>query len=75
MCEFCDLPQNRGKRLQVHRQHADFAGFFSAALIDAAVQQAKAERAAKKCSKPGDNNAATAPDDGVGLGDVDDDGT
>jgi hypothetical protein len=76
MCEFCDLPQSSDKRRQAHRAHADFAGFFSAALIDAAVQQAKAERAAKKGIKPNSDNAAVvAADDQLGDGDVDDDGT
>jgi hypothetical protein len=78
MCEFCDsLPQGSDRRRQAHRAHADFAGFFSAALIDAAVQQAKAERAARKGTQPNsdDSAAAAAADDPRGEGDVDDDGT
>ena len=36
MCEFCLFPPGSDR----DSQHSDFAGFFSAAAIDAAVQQA-----------------------------------
>jgi hypothetical protein len=40
MCEFCSFPTS-GDR---DAQHSDFAGFFSAEAIDAAVLQANASR-------------------------------
>ena len=43
MCEFCSLPIG-GDR---DRNHKDFEGFFSAALIEAAVKQANADRKKK----------------------------
>ena len=39
MCEFCSLFPTEGDR---DTHHSDFAGFFSAAAIDAAVRQAHA---------------------------------
>lgn len=41
MCEFCNLPGLNNLR---DANHADFAGFFSADLIEAAVKQANANR-------------------------------
>ena len=41
MCEFCNLPGLNHLR---DANHADFAGFFSADLIEAAVKQANANR-------------------------------
>ena len=40
MCEFCSFP-TAGDR---DAQHSDFAGFFSAEAIEAAVRQANANR-------------------------------
>ena len=41
MCEFCNL---QGLNHLRDANHADFAGFFSADLIEAAVKQANANR-------------------------------
>jgi len=57
MCEFCAFPNNNTDR---DATHSDFAGFFSADAINAAVQQAKASR---------------RDDDSDGEEDDDDDGT
>ena len=57
MCEFCSLP-TIGDR---DANHIDFAGFFSPAAIEAAVQQANANRQAQ--------------DDEDETNDDDDDGT
>lgn len=42
MCEFCNLPTEGG--IERDAQHSDFAGFFSADAIEAAVRQANASR-------------------------------
>jgi len=39
MCEFCNNPFSNSNNSDAHR--VEFAGFFSAAAIDAAVRQAK----------------------------------
>lgn len=41
MCEFCSLPI---KGEDPDRHHSDFAGFFSAELIEAAVRQANTNK-------------------------------
>ena len=41
MCEFCNLPGSNTNR---DAAHSDFAGFFSADAIEAAVRQANANR-------------------------------
>ena len=58
MCEFCNLPSKGTER---DAAHSDFAGFFSADAIEAAVRQANATRKSEK--KDG------------GEGEEDDDGT
>jgi hypothetical protein len=60
MCEFCSLPGSNTNR---DARHSDFAGFFSADAIDAAVRQANASRRGQQSS------------DDVKEGDDDDDGT
>lgn len=60
MCEFCNLPNKGGPDRDT--LHSDFAGFFSADAIDAAVKQANASRTSTTTEKSDD-------------GDEDDDGT
>jgi hypothetical protein len=64
MCEFCSNPADFNNRNNRDSTHSDFAGFFSAVAIEAAVRQSHATR-----TKP---EGDTSTDDG---GDDDDDGT
>ena len=56
MCEFCSLPNKGGNR---DAFHSDFAGFFSADAIDAAVRQAKANNK-KNEKQQGDNDNSSS---------------
>ena len=84
MCEFCANPPGKN----TDAQHVDFAGFFTPDAIEAAVQQAKAERATQRQERRrrrrrrgGGNNAGNNNDDdndvedGVVEGGDDTDGT
>ena len=52
MCEFCNNPYaNRDAN------HVDFAGFFSAEAIEAAVAQARAERGNAEDGDSGDDDS------------------
>ena len=66
MCEFCLFPPGSDR----DSQHSDFAGFFSAAAIDAAVQQAAELRRINGEDNENDNDG----NDGS-CSDDDDDGT
>jgi hypothetical protein len=59
MCEFCNFPSGASNR---DAQHSDFAGFFSAEAINAAVRQAQRQQQELEIV-------------GGGGGDEDDDGT
>jgi hypothetical protein len=69
MCEFCSLPNKGGNR---DAFHSDFAGFFSAEAIDAAVRQAKANNKKNEKQQQGDTNNESSEETG---GVDDDDGT
>jgi hypothetical protein len=69
MCEFCSLPNKGGNR---DAFHSDFAGFFSAEAIDAAVRQAKANSKKNEKQQQGDDNNESSEETG---GVDDDDGT
>lgn len=56
MCEFCSGESNSASR-DVH--HSDFAGFFSAEAIDAAVRQANALHANEEDADPDDDTDGT----------------
>lgn len=58
MCEFCLFPPGSDR----DSQHADFAGFFSAAAIDAAVQQATADREARRAAGQNDDDDSDSDD-------------
>ena len=79
MCEFCNLPGNKSNRDALH---SDFAGFFSADAIEAAVRQAKANKqSAKKRTNEArkqqslDENDNDDNEQDEGTANVDDDGT
>jgi hypothetical protein len=68
MCEFCLDPSGRADRNSDANRH-EFAGFFSADAINAAVAQAQAYRSTNK------NNNADTTSDNENDQDEDDDGT
>ena len=53
MCEFCSFGPNPVDR---DSTHADFAGFFSAAAIEAAVRQANADRTSDESESDDDTD-------------------
>ena len=80
MCEFCSFPNQRGSNFERDAFHSDFAGFFSADAIEAAVRQAKANKVtskkktneARKQQGGGDDNDE---EESSGDANADDDGT
>lgn len=72
MCEFCSFASGNSSNRDAF--HSDFAGFFSADAINAAVQQAKANKKNHESGKR-KNGGSGDNDDQDGEGGVDDDGT
>lgn len=61
MCEFCLAPNSNNQDRDAN--HVDFAGFFSAAAIDAAVRQANANRQANSRHETSDGSDDEESDD------------
>ena len=77
MCEFCLFPSSNANR---DAQHSDFAGFFSADAIEAAVRQANAHRTTTSSNAISSASASSVSDnnnnsDDEGPQNDDDDGT
>jgi hypothetical protein len=60
MCEFCNVPNSNSNR---DAFHSDFAGFFSADAIEAAVQQVNASQQQSQ----DDSDSAESDDDSDGT--------
>jgi hypothetical protein len=78
MCEFCLDPNSSNRRNRKSNPdafHSDFAGFFSAQAIEAAVTQAAAANVAASSSKKRGSNKQVQDGEGNEDDDADSDGT